>query len=217
MELNQLKKLVKQGEHQQLEFKQSLPAAEKLVREAIALANADGGMLLIGVDDNGEIVGLKDPEEAVYFFKKSLKRHCRPALKNSISIIPVSRKRSVVAVGIPESEKKPHYYVKEPRHRRGRAFFRLGDRSIAASRELFAILRNKRQKRDIIFEYGEAEKQLLEYLEDHGTITIPDFMRIAGISKKKASQIMVLLVSAGVLAIHPSEEEDEYTLENIGQ
>ena len=46
------------GEDSTIEFKRNLPQKGDLAAEIAAFANADGGVILIGVDDTGEIVGL---------------------------------------------------------------------------------------------------------------------------------------------------------------
>jgi predicted HTH transcriptional regulator len=52
---------IKEGEGQHLDFKQHISSAEKIARTLVAFANSGGGQLLVGVDDQGEIVGV-DPE-----------------------------------------------------------------------------------------------------------------------------------------------------------
>ena len=67
---NQIKEIIKQGEGAHLEFKSTLrydlkkkkinKLLEKVVLKSIAaFNNSDGGLLLIGVDDAGKILGLK--------------------------------------------------------------------------------------------------------------------------------------------------------------
>ncbi len=64
--LRELKKLVSEGEGIQLEFKRKASYPEKIVRELIAFANTEGGTLLIGVDDDGSVPGVKYPEEEAH-------------------------------------------------------------------------------------------------------------------------------------------------------
>jgi hypothetical protein len=62
-------KAISRGESQTLEFKERLPI-EPIIGEVFsAFANTDGGMLLIGVDDKGEILGLTD-EEAEFAIRR---------------------------------------------------------------------------------------------------------------------------------------------------
>ena len=52
-------KRISEGEGQQLDFKFAITDSKKIARSMAAFANSDGGVLLIGVKDNGKIVGIK--------------------------------------------------------------------------------------------------------------------------------------------------------------
>ena len=51
---------ISNGEDSYTQFKINLTNSEKLSQELVAFSNARGGLLIIGVDDNGNIVGLED-------------------------------------------------------------------------------------------------------------------------------------------------------------
>ena len=50
--------LIAEGESKTLEFKRELPKNEQIAKTMVAFANTSGGRLLIGVADDGEIVGV---------------------------------------------------------------------------------------------------------------------------------------------------------------
>ena len=50
--------LIKEGEHQQQDFKFEISDVCKIAKSLSAFANTDGGRLLIGVKDNGKIAGV---------------------------------------------------------------------------------------------------------------------------------------------------------------
>ena len=50
------------GEDTTIEFKRVMPHRDSLADEIAAFANAQGGTILIGIDDNKEIVGLEQQE-----------------------------------------------------------------------------------------------------------------------------------------------------------
>ena len=50
-----------QPEGKQLEFKRDLSSPKPLLKTLIAFANTAGGQLIIGVADNGEVIGVVDP------------------------------------------------------------------------------------------------------------------------------------------------------------
>jgi hypothetical protein len=54
--------LVAQGEGPSIEFKTRFQSKDQIGRRLLSFANSGGGILLIGVADNGEIVGLPDKE-----------------------------------------------------------------------------------------------------------------------------------------------------------
>ena len=56
--LTELLEKIYLGEDATIEFKRALPHRNSLADEIAAFANARGGVILIGVDDNGEIVGV---------------------------------------------------------------------------------------------------------------------------------------------------------------
>ena len=51
--------LIREGEHQQQDFKYRVADACKLAKSVSAFANTDGGRLLIGVRDDGHLSGVR--------------------------------------------------------------------------------------------------------------------------------------------------------------
>ena len=170
---NELHKLVRQGEGIRLEFKRKAAYPEKVILEMIAFANTEGGILLIGVDDDGSIPGVKYPEEEMVVLTQSLQKYCRPALFYNELIIPISDKRFVVRFEVPVSQRRPHLFVEDKDHKT--CYVRVNDMTVKASREVAEIVRRSKKKKDIRFTFGDAEKQLMEYLEQKDTITLQEF------------------------------------------
>ncbi len=48
-------------EGKQLEFKRDLSSPKPLMKTLVAFANTAGGQLIIGVDDDGTVLGVDDP------------------------------------------------------------------------------------------------------------------------------------------------------------
>lgn len=209
VEIRKLERLVSLGESQSLEFKRKASHPEKIVREMIAFANAQGGTVLIGVDDNGTIPGLKYPEEESHVIRESLK-HCRPSLSLKETLIPIGNARSVIRYDIAESKRKPHFRVTEGNTKE--SFIRVDDQSIKASREVLEIAKRKSHKRNIKFHYGEHERLLMKYLHENSFITVEKFMQVGKTRRFIASKKLILLVLANVLQINPHEKGDRFTL-----
>lgn len=210
-EFRRLKKLVSQGEGQNLEFKRKASFPEKIIREMVAFANSSGGTVLIGVNDDGTIPGLKYPDEESHVIQKAL-RYCKPRLNIQEAFIPIGNSRMVIRYDIPESRNKPHYLIDNGSKN---FFVRVADQSIKASREMKEIVRRAQQKRDIKFHYGEHERFLMQYLDINRTITLKEFMQLSKLKRFYASKKLVLLVLANVLHVTPHEKGDLFSLSTI--
>jgi predicted HTH transcriptional regulator len=57
MTLRELEQLVELGEGISLEFKRRVPQPERIAKEIVALANTNGGRIVLGVSDDGTIEG----------------------------------------------------------------------------------------------------------------------------------------------------------------
>lgn len=58
MEINELRTLLSQGEDSRTQFKRGPIGIAKLAAELTAFTNADGGLIIFGVEDDGNICGL---------------------------------------------------------------------------------------------------------------------------------------------------------------
>jgi len=208
-QFNELRKLVREGEGLTLEFKRKAAHPDKVIREMIAFANTEGGSLLIGVDDDGSIPGVKYPEEEMVVLTQSFQKHCRPSLFFSEWIIPISDKRFVLRYDVPVSSGRPHFFVEDKDHKA--CYVRVNDMTVKASREVAEIVRRSKKKKDIRFAFGRVEKQLMEYLEQKDAITLEEFRAIAGLNRFLAAKKLILLVLANVLRITPTEKGDYYS------
>lgn len=65
MEPNQVVSVIRGGESQEVEFKQSFHSAHEIAKAICAFANTLGGMLLIGVSDKKEIIGIREDPDSL--------------------------------------------------------------------------------------------------------------------------------------------------------
>ena len=209
MTAQELQTRVREGEHDTLEFKRKANHPDKIMKEVVAFANTRGGDLFVGVDDNGTIPGVKHVEEEYYVLEMALARYCRPQVPATLSIIRLSDQRGVIHLRVEESPRKPHYVV-ETGQAKGPAYVRVADRSIRASKEVREILRRRRSNKDIQFTFGDRERSLMQYLADHGFITLPQFSNLVKLNRYRAARTLILLVLANVLELIPQETGDDH-------
>ncbi len=59
MDVQELKSIIKTGENSYIQFKRMFNGPSQIAAEVGAFANSKGGMIIVGVDDDGEITGLE--------------------------------------------------------------------------------------------------------------------------------------------------------------
>lgn len=205
----ELKKLVSRGEGQFLEFKLKATHPDKIAHELLAFANSQGGTLLIGVDDDKTIPGVKYPEEESHAINAVLENQCRPKLAFTEKVIRISDKHYILRLDVPKSERPPHYFLTSPEQKE--CYVRVEDRCMKASREMREIIRRLRSKTGVRFTYGEKEDLLIKYLSKIPSITFDEFRKLTSLNRFNASRKLVLLVLAHVLKITPTEKGDLYS------
>jgi len=202
-----LRNLIQTGEGPYLEFKRKISTPEKIAREIAAFANTNGGTILIGVDDNKEVVGINGYFEEEFQLLKGAHNCCVPGVQIKIEMIH-DGPNDVMIVHVPEAEQKP-VYVKSKKKRM--VFVRRKESSVLASDELTEILKLQHSGEGVTFEYGKNEQMLFRYLNEYGEITVKSFANLINQTTYRASRILINLVSAGVLVLFTKNEIDYYT------
>jgi hypothetical protein len=210
----QLRELIALGESTTVEFKRKFTSADKIAREIIAMANTSGGYLLIGVDDDGSIVGVESEKEVESQIDRAM-ASVVPELPVAIDVVEIEWK-DVLVIRIPRSSVKPHRQMgddpNERPHER-KAFIRTGEQSVQASKEMTKILALQNPDApSLVVTIGDRERRLFSYMERYGSVRIPDFAKLVNISRRRASQILIKLVRAGVVQIHHDAGGDFFTL-----
>jgi Putative DNA-binding domain len=105
-----LEQVVLAGESETLEFKRELPKRrEDIAISVVAMTNRRGGRILIGVDDEANIVGYEG-DKAEETIRSILRENCDPPVEPKIDITTVNTKK-VVSIIVLDGSDKP-YMVK---------------------------------------------------------------------------------------------------------
>lgn len=207
MNPSDLRNLIQTGEGSYLEFKKTIPSPEKIAREIAAFANSNGGTILVGVDDNKQIVGVPAYFEEEFLLMKASQESCVPAVPIQIELVhagPVD----VMVVWVPEAEVKPIYNKNKKKRL---VYIRREDESVIASDEQVEVLKQQYSGEGVTFEYGKNEQMLFRYLNEYGDITVLKFSQLINVTTYRASRILINLVSAGVLKLFTKKKTDYFT------
>ncbi len=204
-----IKKLIEQGEHQTLDFKFEISDSKKIARSISAFANTDGGILLIGVKDNGKIAGVRSEEE-VYMAEAAAQMYCRPQMNLKINQW-VEEGKTVLEIIIPKITGDICYA--QDYDGKWLAYVRVDDKNFVASPVHLRVMKRRLKEYPTYITYTEKEKLLLDYLTENPHISMRDFCRLAGIKKNNAETILVNLIMLDIIEILYTEQAVLYRLQ----
>lgn len=107
MRIDELKEIIDNGENSYIKFKEEGIKAKDLAEEIVAFANFEGGMILIGVDDAGNIVGVSDTliEEKIM---NVCRNNCIPNIIPAFQSVEIHGK-IIAVITISKGLNKPYY------------------------------------------------------------------------------------------------------------
>lgn len=196
--------LIREGEHQQQDFKYRVADACKLAKTVSAFANTDGGRLLIGVRDDGHLAGVRSEEE-IYMMHQAAYKYCKPEASIKFDTYHVEG-RTIVIATVPPSDKKPICALDEdflkadaPTSEREhkRAYIRIADENIVASPVHLALWHEQQKPQGVIMTYNDSVKQLLNVLE--GERTLNQIVRASRLPRPKVITLLARLIRFGIV------------------
>lgn len=135
-----LKQIIEAGESERVEFKATVPAIDVIGQNVCAFLNAQGGTLLLGVEDDGNITGIKDAAQYIEKIKMELIDRITPRAPFSIQIEELNRKK-IILIEVPQGMEKPYIHA-------NRIFVRRGSSStVAIGSEINALIEQRSSAR----------------------------------------------------------------------
>ena len=159
-------------ENQYTEYKRELTSELDLEKEVIAFLNTKGGSVYIGIDDNGEAVGVKDMDKSILAIKDRIKNNIAPSVIGLFDVVEETISgKSVIRIIVASGSEKPYFKKKFGMTEKG-CFIRVGTsveimpqttiEKLFSSRTRNSIRKIKAPRADLTFE------QLRIYYEEKG-------------------------------------------------
>ncbi|MBN1183949.1 MAG: ATP-binding protein [Bacteroidales bacterium] len=200
--------LISQGEHQQLDFKYEVSDSQKLARTLVAFSNTDGGILLIGVRDNGSIRGIHSDEE-LYMVESAAHLFSKPQINYETKIWNLEGK-TVIEIIVPKGDKRPYYARND--EGKWKVYIRVKDENFLANHILLEVWKREGRKKGTYLKLTSIEQKLLTYLEDNPKITIKEFCKLCSIPRRKAEYVLINLISINAVSIEFTSTDIYYSL-----
>ncbi|MCM1297907.1 MAG: ATP-binding protein [Muribaculaceae bacterium] len=188
-------RLIEEGEHEHQDFKYAITDSRKIARSISAFANNDGGRLLVGVKDNGHIVGIPN-EEDIYMLEHAAEAYCDPPQEIEISAWAVEGGAVVLSAVIPKFHDRPVYCIEEGN--RKVAYYRVNDENIVAHDLMVRswIYQNSTSRSQSLC---KTDYQFLQFLAENGDISPEEYILSSHVSTSTANRTIIHLLSTGII------------------
>ena len=202
--------LIREGEHQQQDFKYRVADACKLAESVSAFANTDGGRLLIGVRDDGHLSGVRSEEE-IYMMHQAAYKYCKPEASIKFDTYHADG-RTIVVATVPPSERKPVCAINEAGEER--AYIRIADENIVASPVHLAIWREQQAEGGAMMTYTDIVRKLLSAMttDQPQSFTLNQIVRRSRISRFKVIHLLARLIRFGVVRCEYRDQQFYFSI-----
>jgi ATP-dependent DNA helicase RecG len=133
----ELLELIANGESSFVEFKRDDVRPEQLAKEIVALVNHGGGRILLGVEDDGSVVGIQRDDLERWVMDTVFSRLIHPWILPSYQEVEIESERRVAVVSVTQGSAKPYVVRHQDREE---IYIRMGSTSRRATREQHARL-----------------------------------------------------------------------------
>jgi predicted HTH transcriptional regulator len=183
--------LIREGEHQQQDFKYRVADACKLAKSVSAFANTNGGRLLIGVRDDGHLSGVRSEEE-IYMMHQAAYKYCKPEASIKFDTYHADG-RTIVIATVPPSDKRP--ICAQDEEGKMRAYIRIADENIVASPVHLALWRETQKVQGAVLTYNDTARKLLRGMQ--GLQTLNQIVRLTRLPRPKVISLLARLIRFG--------------------
>lgn len=187
-----LAELIAQGEGTRLEFKSTIHTAYRIARTLTALSNTSGGLLLVGISDDGRVVGIESELYEMQKIEKATDFLIDPAISVSYEVVN-EEGRQVIVIEVPESDEKPHYAIDEKGHRT--IYVRAKDKSVPTNK----LIMGGASSPDGQLLQTSNVRNLIQALRKTDFITAKQYAQLVNISEYRATKLLHQLTGQGLL------------------
>jgi predicted HTH transcriptional regulator len=192
-------------ESNRLEFKLTL--ADDLEKEVVAFLNAEGGQIHFGVNDEGNVVGVKDSDTLQLQIKDRIVNNIRPGTLGLFDLFIEERDgEKIVVLNLAGGPAVPYYIRKYGRSERG-CFLRIGSAAQPMTEEHIEHLMNRRQSATLTSVVSRHQdltfNQLKIFYEGKGVVLNRHFARTLDLttSDGKFNQLAYLFADTNRISV----------------
>lgn len=181
--------LIKNGENDQLEFKDSIEN-ENIAKVICSFLNGKGGRVLVGVKDNGEIIGIKNAANNMENLKMYLLTAIIPESPITLSIEFIDNK-NIIMLKVYGGANQPYLFE-------GNIYYRQDQNTIKATSKQISELIHNRQKTELHWERQSALGVELQDLDNKLILSTINDSRVNHRGNFEGNEIIDFLSNYGL-------------------
>lgn len=199
---------IAEGEHQRQDFKYAINDSRKIAITLCAFANTDGGTLLIGVKDNGTVIGVK-PDEEIHMVEAAARVYCRPQVEFKKELWK-SDNRYVLEVIVPASNDMPHFMIDAEGNYK--AFIRQADQNLPANAVQLEVWRGEETTRPQKYFHTEKEKRIFNALQSNQNLSLSQLVRNTQIPRNIMVKLLARFIRWDLIQMQYINDQSQFKL-----
>lgn len=205
--MSEIQRLIADGEGRQLDFEISADDKQNIARILVALANTEGGRLLIGVNDKGRIKGV-NPEEELSVVEEISHGYCQPEL-NIESNIWEEGHHLLLEVSVKKSEIR-HKAIDEGG--RWKHYIRVENLTLLSNKILERTWHLEKCGQDRPHVFDELTTGFLKLIREESPFRISKLYKKSGMKMNEVDKLLAQLVYWKVVQMEMSEFGTFYSI-----
>jgi len=192
---------LKDGEGPRLDFKHTINSLPKIARSIGAFANSKGGLIVVGIDDNKDILGVNADSEK-YQLERAVKENCKDAVSIVYQVLHF-KGATILIAEVEESSRKPIYIT--DKKGREKLYIRIQDECVIAD-TVFQTYLEKGSLNNAIIDYrymDNIRKGALKTFSHHKVLNNHTYAEMKRIDPDDATRRLLNLVLEGLLIKEP--------------
>ncbi|TDB64533.1 ATP-binding protein [Arundinibacter roseus] len=201
--------IIQMGEGLTVEFKRTIDSPFKIAKTLASFANTSGGILLVGVNDSRETVGIVSELRELQKLEQACESLIEMELRIRCKSVSFGSKK-ILRIEVDESQDKPHYAINEKGDRI--IYVRIKDKSVPTNRLMLPGEGDAVTEKLLL---SKPVKILLQYLKRNDALTDKELSNMINVSEKRAMRLLHELESKGVVLRRGSGKTALYSLKLV--
>lgn len=185
--------LIKKGEGLNIEFKRTIDSSFKIAKTIVSFANTSGGVLLVGIGDSGEIIGVDSELTELQKLERACRELSEPPISLGLRSLVLDGK-NILRIEVDESLEKPHVAINEQNHHT--VYIRVKDKSVPTPKLLVQVSENVDLQKILNTRHV---KTLIQFLRENDTVNTKTYAKMINISDKRAERMLNDLAEKQIL------------------